>query len=59
MYLPKIATLEGASSTAGFSTKYFTLYTLSSICIPPTIQYLFTSSAATVWTSETEVLYSP
>ena len=39
MYLPKIAILLGASSIEGFSTKSFTLYTLSSICIPFTIPY--------------------
>ena len=43
IYLPKMATFVGASSTAGFSTNPFTLYTLSSICNPLTIPYLLTS----------------
>lgn len=58
MYLPDIATLDGASSIEGFSTKSLTLYTLSSICKPPTIPYLLTSCGTTVCTPNTEVLYS-
>ena len=58
MYLPKIAILLGASSIEGFSTKSFTLYTLSSICIPFTIPYLFTFSGATSCTPKIVVLYS-
>ncbi len=58
MYLPNIATFDGASSTEGFSTKSLTLYTLSSICNPPTIPYLLTSLGSTVCTPNTDVLYS-
>ena len=59
MYLPNIATFDGASSTDGFSTSSLTLSTLSSICNPPTIPYLLTFCGSTVCTPKTEVLYSP
>ena len=58
MYLPNIAILDGAFPGSGFSTKSFTLYTLSSINFPFIMPYLSVSSSSTVCTPNIVVLYS-
>ena len=48
IYLPNIATSEGASSICGFSTNPLTFITLSLTNVPSTIPYLLTFSCGTV-----------